>query len=210
MSSSQARPSGGGRNSLAKQREAVIGVLTPVVEAEGFFLEDVDLRAVGRRLVLRILVDTETGVNLDDVAKASHLISEVLDAKDPFDDEPYTLEVSSPGVDRPLTLPRHWTRNLSRLVLVTMSNGKQLTGRISSVDSAADAVVLEFDNKGRKTTQQIALSDISKAIVQIEFSRVETAELVPLAGADDDAHDDADDEALDDSHDDAADEEEEV
>ncbi len=196
MSSSQSRPSGGGKNALSKQREAVIAVLTPVVEAEGFFLEDVDLRAVGRRLVLRILVDTETGVNLDDVAKASHLISEVLDVKDPFDDEPYTLEVSSPGVDRPLTLPRHWTRNLGRLVAVTLTNSKQLTGRISSIEG--DVVVLEFHNKGRKTTQQIPLAEIAKAIVQVEFSRVEAAELVPLAGADDDVADEAD---PDDDHD---------
>jgi ribosome maturation factor RimP len=199
MSSSQSRPSGGGKNALSKQREAVIAVLTPVVEAEGYFLEDVDLRAVGRRLVLRILVDTETGVNLDDVAKASHLISEVLDEKDPFDDEPYTLEVSSPGVDRPLTMPRHWTRNLGRLVAVTLTNSKQLTGRISSIDG--DVVVLEFDNKGRKTTQQIPLAEIAKAIVQIEFSRVESAELVPLAGADDDVSDEPDDADTDEDRD---------
>ena len=127
-------------------------------------------------------------MNLDDVANASRLISDVMDEKDPFDDEPYTLEVSSPGVDRPLTMPRHWTRNLGRLVAVTLTNSKQLTGRISSIDG--DTVVLEFDNKGRKSTQQIALADISKAVVQIEFSRVESAELVPLAGADDsDDHD---------------------
>jgi len=190
MSSSQSRPSGSGKNTLSKQREAVIAVLTPVVEAQGYFLEDVDLRAVGRRLVLRILVDTESGVNLDDVANASHLISEVLDEKDPFDDEPYTLEVSSPGVDRPLTMPRHWTRNLGRLVEVTLTNSKQLTGRISSIDG--NTVVLEFDNKGRKTKQELSLGDISKAIVQIEFSRVESAELVPLAGADVEADEDAD------------------
>jgi ribosome maturation factor RimP len=188
MSSSQSRPSGSGKNTLSKQKEAVIEVLTPAVEAQGFFLEDVDLRAVGRRLVLRILIDTESGVNLDDVANASRLISDVMDEKDPFDDEPYTLEVSSPGVDRPLTMPRHWTRNLGRLVAVTLTNSKQLTGRILSIDDGA--VVLEFDNKGRKSTQQIALADISKAIVQIEFSRVESAELVPLAGAEDsDDHD---------------------
>jgi len=189
MSSSQSRPSGSGKNTLSKQKEAVIEVLVPVVEAQGFFLEDVDLRAVGRRLVLRILVDTQSGVNLDDVANASRLISDVMDEKDPFDDEPYTLEVSSPGVDRPLTMPRHWTRNLGRLVAVTLTNSKQLTGRILSIDDGA--VVLEFDNKGRKSTQQVALDDISKAVVQIEFSRVESAELVPLAGTDD--SDDSDD-----------------
>ena len=216
MSSSQSRPSGSGKNTLSKQKEAVIAVLTPVVEAQGFFLEDVDLRAVGRRLVLRILVDTESGVNLDDVANASRLISEVLDEKDPFHDDPYTLEVSSPGVDRPLTMPRHWTRNLGRLVAVTLTNSKQLTGRISSIDG--DTVVLEFDNKGRKTTQQLALADISKAVVQIEFSRVESAELVPLAGADESDDHDADEHETDEHETDgeagdlelAADDEEEV
>ena len=73
MSGSQSRPPG--RNALAKQRDAVIALLEPSVQAEGFYLEDVDLRSVGRRLVLRILVDTDTGVNLDDVAKASQTIS---------------------------------------------------------------------------------------------------------------------------------------
>ena len=211
MSSSQSRPSGSGKNTLSKQKEAVIEVLTPVVEAQGFFLEDVDLRAVGRRLVLRILVDTESGVNLDDVANASRLISDVMDEKDPFDDEPYTLEVSSPGVDRPLTMPRHWTRNLGRLVVVTLTNSKQLTGRILSIDDGA--VVLEFDNKGRKSTQQIALADIAKAVVQIEFSRVESAELVPLAGADDSDEHETDDHETEGDSDDAdlaADDEEEV
>jgi len=209
MSGSQSRPSGGGRNALSKQRDAVIALLEPVVQAEGFYLEDVDLRAVGRRLVLRILVDTDTGVNLDDVAKASQTISAVMDEKDPFDDEPYTLEVSSPGVDRPLTLPRHWVRNTGRLVLVTLTNGKQITGRITGLEG--EVVNLEQENKGRKSTQQIPLSEISKAIVQIEFSRVEAAELVPLVDDDADDADTTADEADDISDDtDELDDEEEA
>jgi ribosome maturation factor RimP len=207
MSGSQSRPSGGGRNALSKQRDAVIALLEPVVQAEGFYLEDVDLRAVGRRLVLRILVDTDTGVNLDDVAKASQTISAVMDEKDPFDDEPYTLEVSSPGVDRPLTLPRHWVRNTGRLVLVTLTNGKQITGRITGLEG--EVVSLEQENKGRKSTQQLSLSEISKAIVQIEFSRVEAAELVPLVDDDaDDADATADEADAADDTDELADEEE--
>ena len=195
MSGSQSRPSGGGRNALSKQRDAVIALLEPVVQAEGFYLEDVDLRAVGRRLVLRILVDTDTGVHLDDVAKASQTISAVMDEKDPFDDEPYTLEVSSPGVDRPLTLPRHWVRNTGRLVLITLTNGKQITGRITGL--VGEVVNVELENKGRKSTQQVPLSEISKAIVQIEFSRVEAAELVPLVDDDADDSDPTADEADD-------------
>lgn len=195
MSSSQPRPQTGGRNALAKQREAVIALLEPAVHAEGFHLEDVDLRAVGRRLVLRILVDSDTGVNLDDVARASQTISALLDESDPFEDESYTLEVSSPGVDRPLTLARHWVRNVGRLVQITLGNGKPLTGRVISIDG--DVVSLGIENKGRVSTQQVHLSEIAKAVVQIEFSRIETADLQPISGAetvDEDAADDDDEE----------------
>jgi ribosome maturation factor RimP len=130
-----------------------------------------------------------------------------MDEKDPFDDEPYTLEVSSPGVDRPLTLPRHWVRNTGRLVLVTLTNGKQITGRITGLEG--EVVSLEQENKGRKSTQQLSLSEISKAIVQIEFSRVEAAELVPLLDDDaDDADATADEADAADDTDELADEEE--
>jgi ribosome maturation factor RimP len=194
MSGSQSRPPG--RNALAKQRDAVIALLEPSVQAEGFYLEDVDLRSVGRRLVLRILVDTDTGVNLDDVAKASQTISTLLDENDPFDDESYTLEVSSPGVDRPLTLPRHWVRNTGRLVLITLTNGTQVTGRVAGIDG--DVVTLTIENKGRTSARDVLLADITKAVVQIEFSRVDSAQLEPLteaeeADGDSDETDDVDD-----------------
>ena len=126
---------GPGRPDPAR-RDAGAGaaLLGPVVAATGLDLEDVELRTVGRRLVVRVLVDTETGVSLDQVATASHAVSEALDDAEPLGDEPYTLEVSSPGVDRPLTLPRHWRRNVGRLVAVTSSTGREVTGRVLSVD----------------------------------------------------------------------------
>jgi ribosome maturation factor RimP len=191
MSNSQSRPQNGGRNALAKQRDAVIALLEPAVQAEGLHLEDVDLRAVGRRLVLRILVDSDSGVNLDDVARASQTISTLLDDNDPFDDESYTLEVSSPGVDRPLTLPRHWVRNIGRLVQITLANGTQVTGRVSGIED--DVVSFGIENKGRVSTQQVSLSEISKAVVQIEFSRVETADLQPIVDDSDNEDTDAED-----------------
>jgi ribosome maturation factor RimP len=191
MSNSQSRPQSGGRNALAKQRDAVIALLEPAVQAEGLHLEDVDLRAVGRRLVLRILVDSDSGVNLDDVARASQTISTLLDDNDPFDDESYTLEVSSPGVDRPLTLPRHWVRNIGRLVQITLANGTQVTGRVSGIED--DVVSFGIENKGRVSTQQVSLSEISKAVVQIEFSRVETADLQPIVDDSDTEGTDAED-----------------
>jgi ribosome maturation factor RimP len=166
-----------------------VALLGPVVAATGLELEDVELRSVGRRLVLRVLVDGETGVSLDQVATASHAVSEALDDAEPLGDEPYTLEVSSPGVDRPLTLPRHWRRNVGRLVAVTLVDGREVTGRVLSVDD--EQVELEIDTKGRKSRRSVALADVRRALVQVEFSRVADAELDETDDNDDNDDDDA-------------------
>jgi ribosome maturation factor RimP len=180
---------GKGRPDPAR-RDAVAGLLAPVVAEVGLDLEDVELRSVGRRLVLRVLVDSETGVSLDQVAAASHAVSEALDAAEPLGDEPYTLEVSSPGVDRPLTQPRHWRRNVGRLVAITLVDGREVTGRVGSVDE--EQVELEIDTKGRKSARTVALADVRRALVQVEFSRVADAELEPVAGDTDEDADDLD------------------
>lgn len=173
------------------RRDAVVAMLGPVVAGSGLELEDVELRTVGRRLVMRVLVDSETGVSLDQVATASTAVSEALDGSHVLGDEPYTLEVSSPGVDRPLTLPRHWRRSVGRLVTVTQDGGKPTTGRITELDE--DEVTLEIDEKGRKRRTTLALPTITRAVVQVEFSRVAAVDL----DADND-EDPADDEPLDD------------
>lgn len=206
--SSGSRGKGPARPDPAR-RDAVVALLGPIVAATGLDLEDVELRSVGRRLVLRVLVDSETGVSLDQVAVASHAVSEALDEAEPLGAEPYTLEVSSPGVDRPLTLPRHWRRNVGRLVAITLVDGREVTGRVLSVDD--EQVELEIDTKGRKSRRTVALSDVRRALVQVEFSRVADAELdeVEDDGTDDDVEDDdaaPDDAAPDDATGDDADE----
>ena len=167
------RPQGGARRPDPARRDAqvqkVVALLEPAVQATGVDLEDVEIRAVGRRIVVRVLVDSETGVSLDQVAAASTAVSEALDADDPFGDEPYTLEVSSPGVERPLTLPRHWRRSTGRLVAITTAKHEQVTGRITSVTDTE--VELEIDVKGRTSRRTIALADVARAVVQVEFSR---------------------------------------
>jgi ribosome maturation factor RimP len=174
----------------------VVALLTPAVQAVDLELEDVELRSVGRRLVVRVLVDSDHGVTLDEVATASRAVSDALDDSDVLGDEPYTLEVSSPGVDRPLTLPRHWRRNVSRLVAVTLADGAEVTGRIAELTDTE--VRLEINLKGRLSTRTIALAEVRRALVQVEFSRVATAELDDDLG-DDASHDHDDDvDALDD------------
>jgi ribosome maturation factor RimP len=197
------RGKGTGRPDAAR-RDAVAALLGPVVAATGLDLEDVEVRSVGRRVVLRVLVDSDTGVSLDQVASASHAVSEALDAAEPLGAEPYTLEVSSPGVDRPLTLPRHWRRNLGRLVAIALVDGREINGRVLSVDG--EQVELEIDTKGRKSRRTVALSDVRRALVQVEFSRVADAELDEVDDDGTDTDTDTGDAARDDATGDDADE----
>ena len=139
--------------------------LRPIVGQFGCDLEAADIAPAGRRRLLRVLVDRDGGISLDDVADVTRAISKALDADDIMGEGAYTLEVSSPGVDRPLTLPRHWRRNVSRRVAVTLTAGGKLTGRIKS--ASEEAAELDVDG----TRQTVAYADVAKAKIQIEFNR---------------------------------------
>lgn len=142
-------------------------LLAPALTALGLDLEGVDLSAAGKRRVLRVAVDQDDGVSMDDVADATREISRLLDDSDVMGKQAYTLEVGSPGVDRPLTLPRHWRRNNDRLVAVTLADDTTVTGRITTSDD--DHAVLDVDGEPR----EVAYADVRKAKVQIEFKRKE-------------------------------------
>jgi ribosome maturation factor RimP len=145
--------------------DRLAGLLAEPIEALGLDLEAVDLTKAGKRSVLRVAVDKDGGVDLDDIAAATGEISRVLDDSDVMGGGSYTLEVSSPGVDRPLTLPRHWRRNVSRLVKVTLADGEEVTGRIVGADD--DGAQLDVDGNRRR----IDFGGVSKARIQIEFKR---------------------------------------
>jgi ribosome maturation factor RimP len=127
-------------------------------------LEAVEVTPAGRARVLRIAVDKDGGVTLDDIAEATRAVSCALDDSDLMGETAYTLEVTSRGVDRPLTEPRHWRRNHSRLVKATLVDGSQLTGRVG--DSDGLGVTLEVSG----TERRLVYDDITKAIVQVEFN----------------------------------------
>jgi ribosome maturation factor RimP len=131
----------------------------------GLDLEAVELTPAGKRRVLRIAVDQDGGVTLDDIAIATKKVDSILETSDVMGEMPYLLEVSSRGVDSPLTLPRHWRRNADRLVKVTLVEGGEVTGRIG--DSDDDTVSLEVDGEQR----ELKYADIAKARIQIEFNR---------------------------------------
>src|SRR5260370_17622021 len=100
----------------AADAQELIKVLEPVVSATGMDLENVRITATGRRRLLRVVVDADGGVSLDDITLISRALSAELDASGAMGETPYPLEVSSPGVDRPLTEPRHWRRAAGRLI----------------------------------------------------------------------------------------------
>jgi ribosome maturation factor RimP len=146
-------------------RDRIEAELVDPLRALGLDVEAVEVTPAGKRRVLRVAVDKDGGVTLDDVADATREVSRVLDESDVMGEMPYTLEVTSRGVDRPLTLPRHWRRNEDRLVKATLTDGTSLTGRILSSDDAA--VTLDVDGVRR----EVAYADVAKALVQIEFNR---------------------------------------
>jgi ribosome maturation factor RimP len=142
-------------------------LLDPVVGATGHDLEDLTVTPAGRRRVIRVLVDRDGGTSLDDIADVSRAVSDALDDIDAR--EPallagaYVLEVSSPGVDRPLTQPRHWRRNVGRLVAVTLADGTALTERVAAADDEAVQV----------GERRLPYAEVRKGVVQIEFHREE-------------------------------------
>ena len=148
-----------------RTRERLVEELTQPLLAVGLDLELVDLTPAGRRRVLKVAVDKDGGVTLDDVAEAAQEVSRALDASDVMGEQPYTLEVTSPGIDRPLTLSRHWRRNVGRLVKVTTHDSRTVTGRIV----AADEETATVDVDGGE--QQVVLREVAKAHIQIEFNR---------------------------------------
>lgn len=169
-------------------------LLEPTVASHQLVLEEVQVRRAGDTRIVHVVVDlldgTE-GIELDAVAEVSRSISEALDG-DPHDtSDPYELEVSSPGTSRPLTLPRHWTRNVGRMVKVNVIGEDNLLGRLVSVDGSGITIVPEIDvKKGMKPKQgeprTLEFDSIRRGNVEVEFTRAEAADLQELELDDED------------------------
>ncbi len=149
--------------------EKITELVQPAVEGAGFFLEDVHVLSPGSHRIITCIVDGQTPLNLDQITSVSRSISELLDTADFMGETAFTLEVTSPGVDRPLTLPRHWQKNLKRLVKVVTLDGSVVSGRISTVEESH--VVLIEDIKGKSKEHTVAFADVKRATVEIEFNR---------------------------------------
>lgn len=150
---------------------ALRALAEPIVAGHDCDLEDVVIRPAGRRRLVRIVVDHDGGMALDLVAAISRDISRALDEADVLGDSAFVLEVTSPGVDRPLGTARQWRRAVGRLVAVTPRAGESFVGRVVS----ANAQAARLDVEGRQVS--VRLADVARAVVQVEFTRIDDVEL---------------------------------
>lgn len=162
------------------KEQAIRALVTPVAEQCGLEVERIEVMRAGKRSLLRISLDGDgpegRGPSLDEIAEATRAISAALDASPATGDAPYTLEVSSRGVSSPLTEPKHFRRNVSRLVALTLADAPAVTGRIQAADD--DGIDIDVDGVPRR----VAFTDITKAVVQVELTKG--------SAADDEADDD--------------------
>jgi ribosome maturation factor RimP len=143
-------------------------LLTPVVTQAGFVLEEVTITPIGKRRLVAVVVDRDDrNPSLDEVTVVSKEVSTILDNYSQLGEMPFTLEVTTPGIDRPLTLERHWKKNIGRLVKITPKVGEKYIGRITAV--SGEKITLEMKDEERG----IDLGDISRAQIEVEFNRKE-------------------------------------
>jgi ribosome maturation factor RimP len=139
--------------------EEISAAIRPIIEATGNYLEELTITSAGKVKILTVIIDSDNHLNLDQVTAVTKEISEIIEGLEGLGDGAFTLEVTSPGIDRPLTKPRHWRKNLDRLVKITMTSGQEITGRIGE---ATDATVLV-------DSQKVSFEDIKRAVLEIEF-----------------------------------------
>ena len=144
------------------RKEEISAAITPALTALGFYLEDLNISSAGKRSLLTVIVDADRHLSLDEVTQATKAISKIVENIPALGATPFTLEVTSPGVDRPLTKPRHWRKNINRLVKIILQDGKEIKGRIKSA-SEISATIDEVE---------ISYADIKRANLEIEFKQV--------------------------------------
>lgn len=172
-------------------RDEIVARLQPAVTETvgnvGFDLEELDVQQAGRRRLVKVVIDADDGVGLDDIADVSRAVSQVLDQHEHVLAGSYTLEVTSPGVDRPLTKQRHWRRARNRLVTIRLADGGKLAGRVGPADDGEVVVLVGGE------IRRLAYRDIERAVVEVEFQQPPAEDLVKLDRAADVVDSDGDD-----------------
>ncbi|GAA4779773.1 ribosome maturation factor RimP [Streptomyces sanyensis] len=158
------------------QSERLRGLLEPLVSAAELDLEEIEVSRAGRRRTLRVIVDSDDGVELDACADLSRVLSQKLDETDAMGEDEYVLEVTSPGTDRPLTRHRHYVRATGRLVAFRLHEGQEVVARVLAVDEEGLDTEVPGVKGRRPSARRIAFDDIARARVEIEFNRKDKKE----------------------------------
>lgn len=169
------------RSARLPSQQQVIELLDGEFARAGFEIEDVVIDGGARPPRITVIADGDDGLDLDSIAALSRSASELLDTVDPTTSSAYVLEVTSPGVDRPLTSEKHFRRARGRKVELTLSDGSQLTGRVGETRENSVCLVVSERGRGNYSVRELSIDDIAKAVVQVEFSPPNQREL-ELAG----------------------------
>lgn len=149
---------------VKNNQSAVAAVVEPIATRLKLDVEDIEVRRIGTRQIVRIILDKDGGISMDEIAAATIQISDELDLLEELS-AAFTLEVTSPGIDRPLTEERHWRRNIGRLVKVQIPDSGAIEGRILEVTELD--VLLQV----KQYKRSLPLADIERAVVQVEFNK---------------------------------------
>jgi ribosome maturation factor RimP len=158
---------------LPSQKQ-VIELLDGEFARAGYEIEDVLIDTAARPPRITVVSDGDEPLDLDSIAALSRTASELLDG---VDTAPYVLEVTSPGVDRPLTTEKHYRRARGRKVELTLSDGSQLTGRLGEIHEGTVRLVVREGARANFSVRELPVGDITKAVVQVEFSPPNQREL---------------------------------
>lgn len=153
-----------GGSMVKNNQSAVAAVVAPIATRLKLDVEDIEVRRIGTRQIVRIILDKDGGISMDEIAAATRQISDELDLLEELA-AAFTLEVTSPGIDRPLTEERHWRRNIGRLVKVQIPDSGAIEGRILEVTELD--VLLQV----KQYKRSLPLADIERAVVQVEFNK---------------------------------------
>ena len=141
-------------------RDTLAARLAPLVEGLGYELWELEYSPGRGNGLLRLYIDAEAGITVDDCERVSRAVSELLDVEDPIPGQ-YTLEVSSPGLDRPLRTAQQFARFVGETVYVEVAEAVEGRRRFKGALTAADAATIEVDVDGRRWA--LPLAGIRKA-----------------------------------------------
>jgi len=142
----------------------------------GYEIDSVRVDAGSRPPRILVVADGDSALDLETIADLSRAASDRLDTLPGIADS-YVLEVSSPGVDRPLTAERHFRRAQGRKVEVALADGTVVTGRIAGLDDGVLRLVVRPTGRAHWSVREVPIDEVAKAVVQVEFSPPSPAEL---------------------------------